>query len=549
MARGPKVLVIGLDGGTLDLLGPWMREGLLPNLSMFQQEGVVGRLRSTIPPVTAPAWVSFQTGVNPGKHGLFDFTQYQPGSYETRFINSTDINVPTIWQIASQHGKKVAVINVPVTYPPQPLNGVMVAGMLTPDTAKTFTYPPQFQEELLSWVTDYEIFLPVRTIDYLGIAGFVDRLLQITGKRAELALYLLGKERWDLFMVHFQSPDILQHALWPYIDSAHPDYPSKDERDRARVLEYYQRLDSHVGEIERRAEDESTYILMSDHGFGPLSKRLYLNRWLANEGFLALRSGARRRGLLNLAGSLARKVDFLKLRRRFLAPFSERDRLLTRLQRDALIDWPSSLAYALSGSVYAPIYLNCRGREPAGRVEMGTEYEDLRTVIVERLKALRDPATGSPVIDHVYRREEVYQGALLERMPDLIVKPLDGFMVSDLIRGDNLIGPVPEMLSGGHRMDGVLMLRGPGVASGATVSNAEIIDLAPSILYLLGIPLPSHIDGGILQDCFAPDYLERNPPQYAEESRSSALQERADIYSPKEALEIEERLKGMGYLD
>jgi predicted AlkP superfamily phosphohydrolase/phosphomutase len=213
MTSDRKVMVISLDGVTWDVLGPWAEQGLLPNIARLFTSGVSGKLRSTIPPVTAPAWASFQTGKNPGKHGLAHFTRYQKGTYETPIVDASSIKPRTIWQMLSERGKRVGIINVPLTYPPVQVNGFMISGMLTPEVVKGF-YPPRLHAELISQIGDYQIFTPVRTVDYLGVRGFVRNLAYLAQKRAEAALYMLSKEDWDFFMVHFQATDILQHALW-----------------------------------------------------------------------------------------------------------------------------------------------------------------------------------------------------------------------------------------------------------------------------------------------------------------------------------------------
>ena len=183
-----RVLVIGIDGATFDLLTPWMEEGFLPNLAALMGSGSHGPLRSTIPPITASAWTSFQTGKNPGKHGLFDFTQYRPGSYETSYVNASSVLAEPLWQVLSRQGKRVVVINVPVTYPPRPVNGYLISGMLTPSMDVEFTYPPDLYQQMVREIGDYQIFLPARAALQMGSRDFVNRLRHLSRKRAEAAL-------------------------------------------------------------------------------------------------------------------------------------------------------------------------------------------------------------------------------------------------------------------------------------------------------------------------------------------------------------------------
>ncbi|MDH4208597.1 MAG: alkaline phosphatase family protein, partial [Anaerolineae bacterium] len=365
-AERDRVLVIGIDGATFDLLRPWMDEGFLPNLAAIRDSGSHGLLRSTIPPITASAWSSFQTGKNPGKHGLFDFTQYRPGSYETSYVNASSVLAEPLWQILSRQGKRVVVINVPVTYPPQPVNGYLISGMLTPSVEVEFTYPPGLYTEMVREIADYQIFLPARAALQMGFRDFVDRLRYLSRKRAEAALFLMRRAEWDFFMVHFQSSDVLQHALWSHLDPAHPQYSSIPERDRDYARSYYAELDALIGQVADQAGPDTTVIVMSDHGFGPARKRFHINQWLANEGLLAIGAGAlRKRGLAH-AERFMRSIDVLKLRRRLLTPFSDRERLVRRLTQESLIDWSATRVYALPCAAVCRLQINCKDREPLG---------------------------------------------------------------------------------------------------------------------------------------------------------------------------------------
>ncbi len=546
LGKGRPVFVIGLDGATFDLLLPWMDEQRLPHLAAIFRKSAHGQLRSTIPPVTAPAWASFQTGKNPGKHGLFHFTRYQQGTYETPLVDASSIRSRTIWQILSDHGKRVGIINVPLTYPPRPVNGFMISGMLTPEPAKGF-YPPELYHELTSQVGDYEIFVPVRTRDYLGVRDFVKAVTRLAEKRAQAALYMLSREKWDFFMVHFQSSDILQHSLWSHLDPGHPDFLTNDHQERECVMGFYERLDELIGDLVQQMDQKGILVVMSDHGFGPALRRVYLNSWLLNQGLMAASWGSARRRAIQLAESLVRSVDVLKIRRRIIKPRSRSERLVNHLTRDMLIDWDRTKAFALSGPFFGRVYVNCRGREARGIVEPGTQIEALRDEIAEALLELRDPDTDAKVIKNVFRREDIYHGGLLETMPDLVVEPTDGYMIATAFRGEKLVEPVPRFMTGTHRMHGILMLRGEPFPENTQIENAQITDVAPTILHLMGVPIPSDMDGRALHKAMAPSYLSEHPIQYEEASVSTAA-EGGDAYSAEETENVRERLRGLGYL-
>jgi predicted AlkP superfamily phosphohydrolase/phosphomutase len=542
-------MVIGLDGATWDILQPWMEAGYLPNLAGLVAEGASGMLRSTIPPVTAPAWTTFQTGVNPGEHGLFHFTRYQPGSYDTALVNATSIGPRTLWRLLGDAGKRLAIINVPVTYPPQPVNGVLVAGLLSPSPRQAF-WPPELYDEVVAAVGEYQVWTPIRAFDYLGVKGFVERVTALARGRAAVARYLFNKEDWDFFMVHFQASDIIQHALWAWADPRHPDFAGKPEAERAQVRGFYQTVDGLVGELCALAGKERPLFVMSDHGFGPVMRRLYLNQWLLNQGLLSAPVQSSFGGrLLGWVEEAVRRADVFKLRRRLIKPRSRGDRLVEWIKRDAVIKWPQTKAFALSGPFFGRIYLNTRGREPQGTISTGPEWEALREDIAAGLLALRDPANGQPMVEQVWRREDIYHGSRIHELPDLVVKPADGYQVVTEFRRGLLVEPMPDFLSGTHRMDGILAMRGPGIRQGVALDGGSIADLAPTILYLMGLAVPAAMDGRVLEAALEEELMAAQPVRYveAEEELPEPLPP-GGVYSDADSAEVEARLAGLGYL-
>ena len=542
-------MVVSLDGATWDILQPWMEAGYLPNLARLVTAGTSGRLRSTIPPVTVPAWATFQTGMNPGKHGLFHFTRYQFGTYDTPLVDATSIAPRTLWRILGDAGKRLAIINVPVTYPPQPVNGIVVAGLLSPSPRQAF-WPPELYNEVVAAVGPYQVWTSIDAFDYLGVEGFVERVTALARGRAAAARYLFAKEEWDFFMVHFQATDIIQHALWAWADPCHPDFERKPEEERARVRGFYQTLDELIGELCTLAGDERLIIVMSDHGFGPAMRRLYLNQWLLNEGLLAAPKPSSSRGrLLGWAEEAVRRADIFKLRRRLIKPRGRGDRLVQWIKRDALIRWSETKAFAPSGPFFGRIYLNTVGREPQGIVPPGAAWEALRERIAEGLLALRDPANGQPIVEQVWRREDIYHGDRADELPDLVVKPADGYQIVTEFRRGLLVEPVPSFHSGTHRMEGILALHGPGIRQGVTFEGASIADVAPTILHLMGLPVPLNMDGRVLEAALDESLRAARPVCFVEaEEKPTEAPPPAEAYSAAESAEVKARLAGLGYL-
>ncbi|MCI0527213.1 MAG: alkaline phosphatase family protein, partial [Nitrospira sp.] len=294
-----KVLVIGLDGGTFDLVRPWVAEGKLPNLARLLQSGSYGELQSTFPPMTFPAWTTFMTGKNPGNHGIFDFTERKPGSYEIEFVNAKRRQSKTIWKILSEAGKRVGVVAVPVTYPPEEINGVMICGFDAPGVASkadsTSMYPSQLYQELQKSIGGYIISADI--MKYMNEGRPHEALpiiLKTIERKADTAKYLLQREPWDCFMILFGESDLIGHHYWKYHDPKSPLHDPHEFPECARaVLTVYQTLDRIIGELTALVSEDTVMILMSDHGFGGAGdKVIYLNRWLESVGLLKFRASS-----------------------------------------------------------------------------------------------------------------------------------------------------------------------------------------------------------------------------------------------------------------
>jgi predicted AlkP superfamily phosphohydrolase/phosphomutase len=509
------------------------------------EEGAWGGLESTLPPVTSPAWPTFATGRNPGKHGVFDFIRPTGGTFE--LVNSSSIKAPTVWQILSRAGRRVGVVNVPVTYPPTPVNGFIVAGMLSPHAGR-FTYPAGLLEPYHDRLGPYRIAPSVQYKDG-NEEAFIADLLDLVDQRAKYGLQLMQDHDWDFLMLHFQATDVLQHALWKFLDPSHPRHdPQTAARFEPAIRRVFRRIDDFIGDALERLDDETTLILMSDHGFGPLHWVTNLNLLLLDAGLMHLKRSpfTRLRAALFRAGLTPASVWHL-IERVGLQNYvwqiskSTRNKVVSKFLSFDDVNWSRTQAYAI-GHV-GQIYVNLKGREPHGIVEPGAEYQAVRKRVVEALQELRHPHTGHKLVDRVIPGDEVVHGPYAHHAPDLhvildgyraIAFPLfaaDGRLVTRQIRGD----------SGCHRSHGILIAWGPEVRRGP-VEGAHIMDLAPTILHLLGLPVPEDMDGHVLTEMLASD----RPVTY--ETSSSLLTDAEAGLSEADAAEVEDRLRSLGYL-
>ena len=541
-----RVLVVGIDGGTLDLIRPWAAQGDLPNLARLMSQGCSGLLESTLPPVTSPAWPTFATGVNPGKHGVFDFIRPMGGEFE--LVNATSIRAPTLWELLSSAGRRVGVVNVPVTYPPTPVDGFLVAGMLSP-TGGSFTHPHRFLDAYQDDLGPYRIAPRVQYKPGNEIA-FLNDLEDLVECRSTYALRLMSDHPHDFLMFHFQATDLLQHALWKYLDPAHPEYDARSAAQYGpQCKRVFQSVDDAVGRMMERLPSDATIILMSDHGFGPLHYVVNMNLFLLDQGLLALKRGAWtglkarlfRAGLSPAA--IWHIVERVGLQNYvWQVSKSARNKVVGRFLSFDDVDWSRTLAYSI-GHV-GQIYINLQGREPEGIVNPGQDYEATRRRVVESLAELRHPGTGQSLLDAVYLGDQVTHGPFAGRGADIHVV-LDGYraIVFPLFAADNRI--VTRQIrgdSGCHRRHGFLIASGPELRQGATLEDARIVDLAPTILHIMGEPVPDHMDGRVLTEAFLTNR------QVMHKSVDSAAKGTQDKLNAEDAQEVEQRLRSLGYL-
>lgn len=532
-----KLLIIGLDGVNFDLITPWIAEGKLPHIADLMKNSVYGKLKSLLRPMSPPAWTSFMTGKNPGKHGIFDSIMRKSSSYEIEFVDGRWRKAETIWRIVSDAGKRVCILSVPATYPPEPINGVMISGIDTPLSGgvadPTTFHPPELYQEIFKAVGPYLISPNLVAFD--GSDGslsevMVKAALQSVERKMETALYLYGKEPWDLFMIVIGETDGIAHRLWKYHDKKSPFYDNQSPRymEEDPILPIYQKVDQYIGKLLGMASDDTIVMIASDHGHGGNSiKAIYLNKWLEGCDLLRFKTNINKRllsSVLNLAKEAGLKSLSPTLRKKIL----RKTKLAHKTEswiRFSHIDWSQTKAYSEETLYFPTIWINVKGREPAGIVEPGKEYEALREHIICELANWLDPDTGQPVVGKVYRREEAYSGPLLERSADLVIEwNLNNgysylFKSSQDGRGCMPISRIDEKerersKSGTHLGSGIFIASGKDLKRQTELVGAEIIDLVPTILYLLGLPIPSDMDGKILTQIFRDDYLTSHPVQY-----------------------------------
>ena len=495
------------------------------------------------------------TGKNPGKHGIFDFISLSPNSYNIRYNNALSCKSPSLWKLLSQADKKVISVNVPFTFPPEEVNGILISGLDTPSTKSVFTYPRSLYEEIKRHVGEYVIMAQYRN----SRRAYVSEIFGMIDNRVATIEYLLENHPWDFFMIVFNATDIAQHTFWKYMDSSHPQYVPQEAAEYGDViLRVYQEMDQVIGRLLANLDDETTLMVMSDHGFGPLKKAVYLNKWLEQENLL--QPVARSSNVLDpghpLKAVLGRCKKYLPrgLKDVAIRFFPELRAKVDSYLVASHIDWPHTKAFSFG--VHGSIFINTSGRQPNGIVQPGTEYEGLRTEIIARLGRLTDPETGETVVERVYRREELYHGDCVDLAPDLLIEWKDyaytaqqdyGEGVNSVFQTRSKFEFSEKEHNGSHRLDGVLIMYGGPTKGGAELQGCHIVDLAPTILYLMGEEVPEDMDGKVLVSALTEEYVKAHPIVYGNVTDRGA-DEATTTYSEDEAEKIEERLKDLGYL-
>lgn len=558
MAGNRDVLVFGLDGVTFDLIDKWIERGELPYFEKLIQEGVRGGLRSTLPPVTGPAWSSFQTGLCPGKHGVFDWGSTKDEEPGKGIVDSTHIQADTLWELLSQGGKEVGVIGLPVTYPPREVNGFILTGLLTPKGAENYVYPRDLENEINEVVDNY-VTAPLHAEMAVNKKAWVKELESSIENREKVSTHLLNNESWDVAMVYFMETDTVMHHLYHTV-TENGDSRSSGGFNENPVLRIHKKVEKAVKRIvDAVAEPDTEVILVSDHGFGPLDWIFNVNTWLMQNGYLSLKE--------NLSTRLKRTALNLGLNQKnlyylgdLLGPLGKSKKWDMQGFEDILgkiflsmddVDWKNTKAFS-RGGVIGEIGLNVKGEGPPGGIAP-EDIEPLKEDLIADLKNVYLPATGEPIVDKVIDREEAYDGPRADSGPDILFTTKDMRTDTGGLTVFKSAKPIIKSFAttGTHRMDGIFMASGPKFQRAGSVEGLHITDVAPTILHMVGLPVPEYMDGTVAEETLDPAFKENNQPRYQDLKLSggNGNNKNSRTKSETENTEIKERLKGLGYLD
>lgn len=530
------LLIVGLDGGCFEGLGPLCERGVMPALSRLLAAGASGPLESVMPPITPAAWSSFMTGKSPSRHGIFDFRVYDPRTYRDTFVSRLQLRDETVWSALERAGRRVAVVGLPMMYPPPPGGVIVVTGFDTPSVASPFTNPPALRERILAALPDYGFVAEPDPADFeLRDDGhfrtFTGAVVRSFEQRTRVGEMLAADGPLDVLAVHYQDVDVLQHKAWR--DIVRPDVaPAR----AALVRDVFARLDACLARLLAAVGPRARVLVVSDHGFGDHRGRVFPNVLLARWGYLAWPGRWRAR----LERSMRKRLGWLGVDRR-RRPVDWFERVRTEgLERALPVRWRRTKAYVALAEIHGLLYVNQRGREPEGIVAPGAETDRLVEELARCFTELRDPADGAPVFARVLRGVDAYPDDPHRMRPELVLVPRPGYSI---YRDLNLRRWIEhyEIPGGTHRSTGILVAAGPGVRSGRL--EAHLVDAAPTILACAGVPVPDDLDGRVLTELFEEPLAVRYVPPTAPPATTGG----ADLGGEEEA-QLRERLRALGYM-
>ncbi len=459
-----RVLIIGWDCAAPELVFDAFIDDM-PNTQRLMGEGIYGELESTIPPITVPAWMCMMTSRDPGELGIYGFRNRADYIYDALSIaNAHAVQVPTLWDILGQAQKRSAVLGVPLTYPSKPFPGWMVTSFLTPCDLNSpltqrnlqWTFPPRLTREIAQVAPDYMIDIPNYRTDKR--TELEQQLLKMTRARFKFARYLLEQKAWDFFMMVEMGSDRLHHAFWRFWDKTHPKYePNSPFTDTMR--NYYRTLDDELGQILTYIDDDTTVMIVSDHGAKRMEGGICVNEWLIKNGYLTLKT---------------------------------KPKNVTQFSTD-MVDWRQTKAWG-EGGYYARIFLNVSGREPNGIVNP-QDYERVRDTLKGQLEAIVDES-GQNINTRVFKPEEVYQKCrnippdLIAYFGDLYWRSVGSVGYDSIYTYDNDTGPDDC----NHAEMGMFILK-DGRQTRGHVPTKSIYDIAPTVLNAFGIDIPDAMQG------------------------------------------------------
>lgn len=542
-----NIMTFALDGADPRLINEWIDEGYLENLEKIRNQGLSGNLKSTFPPLTGAAWPSFHTGVNPGKHGVYGWVDLD-NSHKGVPVDGSSIKAKTVWQQISEQGSQVGLVSLPMTYPPEEVDGFVVPGFLTPSEASRRSYPEDLAEKLLEEVPGFEYCSEVYMDRRHEPKSWVEEKKEEIKARGDAARWLfknkLKAEEDKVMGLHFFVTDMVQHHL---LDEVSENWDPR--------LEIFKAVDREIGKLMEEVPEDTVFLVVSDHGFGPVKRTFNVNPWLKKEGYLSLKETPKvkvKKALAKMGFNEQNTQSLGELIYPIAKELNLADNPIVISSNDALekiflspedVDWEKTQAF--SRSDIGHIRLNLDGQNP---YSLSEDSRMLRDAIMKRLERLKVPGTDEKLAEWVKPREDIYSGPYTNKAPEILFNPLEGNSCFGGVvgYGQIMFFQSLEVFSrkihpGHHRRNGVLMALGPGIQN--KEKNASIMDIAPTILNLLSLPIPKQMDGEVIGEITPTEPEFARPTDFYQGSTR-----KVESINKQEDEEKKEALKNLGYM-
>lgn len=540
-----KILIIGIDGVPPKLINSLVKRGYLKNIKNLIEKGFYNTLKSTFPPITAPAWVSFATGCNPGKHGCYDFLKPVNSLANIKTINSQDIKCKTFYEILEKNNLKSILINLPVSTPPRTKN-ITIGSLLTQE--KNFIYPSGLKNEIPE-LSQYRIAPDPKLALQDNFEKYAKHIRKLEKNRFNVAQKLFTRKPWNLFFILFSGTDWIQHKVFGKIMAG-------KIKENSNILKLYQDIDEYIGWFKSQAPKNTNIFIMSDHGFRVLDKAFFINSWLKKQGLL---KESKQKNIISstIFEKERDKAKNKRIRIRFDKIFGwvtkfpllfkvfkfiyDKTKKIIPIESDLgtkIVDPQETVACSISSESMG-IYINDKQRFRDGKVP-SKKCGQVKKNLIKKLAKIKEKDKN--IVDFVKTREELYWGPYLKQAPDILIQ----------MKRHQIISRISSILFSpfhldGHSSDGIFLSEGPDIKKASYSKPFSIIDLAPTILHLLKTDIPKGIDGNVLKNIF-----KKNTPPFKRKTRYSDKKIKRPTKSqkkPDNSEEIKDRLRSLGYLE
>jgi predicted AlkP superfamily phosphohydrolase/phosphomutase len=531
-----KVVIIGLDGLPYQTFLSLSTDPKFSTFNRIFKLGFKSKMLTVVPPYSPPAWASIITGMNPAKHGIYDLMR-RTEEDRLKLLGSSLLRGKTIWDIASVYGRKVIVMNVPITYPAYPVNGILISGFPVLNPEKS-VYPQNLLNQIKTNVGKYIVDIDVGPMYSIrNVDDFIEKLGHITLQRAKTLVYLMENYEWDLVFGVFTEIDRLHHVFWGCLKKESLFSKYEITKYKQLLTSYYTTLNDALDQIVRIVnEHNALLIIISDHGFEYVEKYVGINNILKKCNYIESSV------LPKLREKIFELLNKFHLTKLVFKLLPKQYTNIAQLSKSFTLDIKKSIAYY---SHYNGITINPHSLHMKQKV-----IEDLYNTI--------DAETGSKIFESIFSKEELYSGPYINELPDLIFCLREGYKairelphssvskIRDVFKSSKMTGAHQGRSSVSYA---VFCAYGKFINSNADLPAVTIYDIAPTVLHAMNLPIINTVDGRILREIFDKNNITyKRPGTFISGEEVRGLPKTTDLFTERDEEVVRERLRKLGYL-